>query len=221
MKTLLALILFSVCSLSYAQDIIELEAKQEKDADFFDYEDYTIENGKPVPLGELVFLKGCSWYCGGSVDTISASSELKGSGAIDYEPGNAHDFDEKTAWVEGVEGNGVGEYIEYQFDFNKAPIYNTNLGINKLIIANGYKKNRLTWENNARIKQLLVYVNDQPKFLVNLKDSFEIQTVEFETIKFFNDRTLRLKFEIKDVYEGTKYKDTALSLLMFDGVGVH
>ncbi len=221
MKTLLSLVFFMLCSLSYGQDIIELEAKQEKDSDFFDYEDYGEEDGKLVPIGDKEFLKGCSWYCGGSVHNITASSELKGNGVINYEAGNAHDFDEKTAWVEGVDGNGIGEYIEYEFDFNEDPAYNVNLGINKLIIANGYKKSRQVWENNARIKQLLVYVNDTPTFLVNLKDSFEIQTVEFETIKFLNNRNLRLKFEIKEIYEGNKYKDTALSLLMFYGVGVH
>ncbi|MDC8004936.1 hypothetical protein POV27_12815 [Aureisphaera galaxeae] len=221
MKITLTVFLFCWCAFVFGQDITVLESKQEKDSDFFDYADYAEEDGKLVPIGGLEFLKGCSWYCGGSVNEITASSELAQNGSITYEPDNAHDFNEKTAWVEGVEGYGIGESIEYVFDFIQDPIYNTNLGVNKLIIANGYKKSRSAWENNSRIKQLLIYINDEPKYLVNLKDSFEIQTVAFETIKFFHDRKVRMKFEIKDVYEGKKYKDTALSLLMFDGVGVH
>jgi hypothetical protein len=32
---------------------------------------------------------------------------------------------------------------------------------------------------------------------------------------------MRFKFEIADVYPGKKYKDTAITELVFDGVGVH
>ena len=58
---------------------------------------------------------GCSWYCGGGLDTLSASSELKSNSSIKYVAKNAHDLNYKTAWVEGVEGDGIGESLTYHF----------------------------------------------------------------------------------------------------------
>lgn len=47
---------------------------------------------------------GCSWYCNGGQDTLSASSFLPSNKNITYEPQNAHDLNYKTAWIEGAEG---------------------------------------------------------------------------------------------------------------------
>lgn len=200
------------------QEFKTIQAVQEKDLDFFDYEDYD-ENGKPI--GNLIFLKGCSWYCGGNVKSIKASSELKENNGINYVSKNAHDFNKNTAWIEGKTGYGIGEFIEYSFNFNKIEEYKSSLGITRILLANGYKKDKQSWENNSRVKQLKVYLNNKPYAILNLLDSFEIQTLEIEEIKFPAKQTIKLRFEITKVYEGKKYKDTAISLLMFDGIGVH
>jgi len=205
-------------SILFSQELKTIQAVQEKDSDFFEYEDYEAPD---KPIGELIFLKGCSWYCGGSVKSINASSELKESNGLNYSPENAHDFNKNTAWIEGKSDYGIGEFIEYCFDFSEMKGYNGGLGINRILLANGYKKNEQTWENNSRVKQLRVYLNDKPYALLNLLDSFEIQTVEIGEIKFPANKETKLKFEITQVYEGNKYKDTAISLLMFDGIGVH
>lgn len=200
------------------QDILQLQADQQKDDSFFDYEDYEAPN---KPIGDLIFLKGCSWYCAGKVGSIKASSFLHSDDSSrTYLPQKSHDFDYKTAWVEGESGYGIGEWISYTFDYSETPDLGEGLGVNKLLIANGYKKSRGLWEANSRIKKMKMYVNGKPYALVDLLDSFEIQTVDFDTIKFGKE-PIELRFEILEVYKGTKYKDTALSLLMFDGVGGH
>ena len=66
-----------------------------------------------------------------------------------------------------------------------------------------------------------VYLNGKPYAVLNFLDSFEIQIINIGEIKFPANKETKLKFEITQVYEGTKYKDTAISLLMFDGIGVH
>lgn len=218
MKIKLTLLFLFVSSILFSQELPVFQANQEKDADFFDYEDYEAPN---KPIGELIFLKGCSWYCGGSVKSIKSSSELKENNGINYSPKNAHDFDKNTAWIEGNSEYGIGEYIEYCFDFSEMKNYNGKLGINKIILANGYKKSKTAWKNNSRVKQLKVYINDEPYAILNLLDAFEIQTINISEIKFPVNKTTRLKFEITQVYKGQKYKDTAISLLMFDGIGVH
>ncbi|RZT00146.1 NADase-type glycan-binding domain-containing protein [Aquimarina brevivitae] len=205
-------------ALLYSQQFKRIKAKQGKDEDYFRYQDYAAPD---KPIGEPIFLKGCSWYCGGSVQVISASSELSENKGITYSAANAHDFDKNTAWIEGKPGYGVGEFIEYHFDFRDLQDYKGGLGITKILLANGYKKNKQVWENNSRIQQLKMYVNGEPYAVLNLIDSFEMQTIDIGTIKFPSNKETILKFEITKVYEGKRYKDTAISLLMFDGIGVH
>jgi len=210
------LIIFLILSTSiFSQEIKRINSVQGKDSEYFEYEDYDKNQN---PIGKLEFLKGCSWYCGGSVTNIIASSELKEQNGITYSPKNIHDFDKNTAWIEGKTDYGIGEFIEYQFDFKN---YNGGLGINKILLANGYKKDKTNWKNNSRVKQLKMYINDKPYSIINLLDSFEIQTIEIDKIMFPSNKMTKLRFEILDIYKGDKFKDTAISLLMFEGVGVH
>lgn len=218
MKTIVTIFFLTLSSVLFSQGLKIIQAIQQKDADFFDFEDYEAPD---KPIGELIFLKGCSWYCGGSVKSIIASSVLKENNEINYAPKNAHDFDKNTAWVEGKPDYGIGEFIEYCFDFSEIEDYNGGLGINRILLANGYKKVLQTWKNNSRVKQLNVYLNGKPYAILNLLDAFEIQTIDIGEINFPANKETKIKFEITQVYEGNKYKDTAISLLMFDGIGVH
>ncbi len=188
----------------------------DESAFFFQDQD---ENGNPI--GEAMFMAGCNWYCGGNVQKITTSSALSPYKTNNYDGTNAHDFNLKTAWVEGKEDYGIGESISYSFNFDQLPNYTGKLGINQLIIANGYGKNGSAWENNSRIQQMALYVDDELVANIDLLDQLEIQTVAIDEILFPAHKTTTLKFVIVDVYEGKKYKDTALSILVFDGVGVH
>ena len=215
MRYQIVVILILLNSFVFAQK--DLISVVEGDKKYFDYEDYA---GPDEPIGDLIFLKGCSWYCAGTVHQIYASSELAPSGENSYSASNAHDFKERTAWIEGKPDYGVGESITYIFDYSDEPELAEHLGVNKLLIANGYKKSRALWEANSRVKKLKMFVNGDHYADIQLADAFEIQTVQFDPIMFKSGRK-EIKFEILEVYPGTKYKDTAISLLMFDGVGDH
>ena len=56
------------------------------------------------PVLSHFYSYNCSWYCGGQIDSVTASSAL----ADRYAAEKAHDFSIVTAWVEGVDGNGEG-----------------------------------------------------------------------------------------------------------------
>jgi hypothetical protein len=156
---------------------------------------------------------GCSWYCGVNEMKITASSVLSPQGKNTYTPANAHDFTLNTAWVEGAKGPGIGQYIEYTF-------YKGNPPVTTVILFNGYVKSEKAWMENARIKKIKLYVNGKPYAFLALKDvkseqSFKIGELQNKT------GPLTLRFEIAEVYKGTKYEDTVLSELYFDGTGVH
>lgn len=218
MKIIHVLLFFTFSAFLFAQEVKTIKAKQEKDITYF-----VLLNHKPEhkPDGKHIFLKGCNWYCEGSVKSIQASSELKKTDGIDYGPKNAHDFDKNTAWVEGKTDYGIGESIEYNFDFTEKKKYAGELGITRILLANGYKKNKKTWKNNSRVKQLSLSPNGEHIAMLNILDAYEIQTIELGEIKFPANKETKLKFQITQVYKGDKYKNTAISLLMFEGIGGH
>lgn len=124
------------------------------------------ENEEQSTKGDHLDIKtwGCSWYCGGFPDSIIASSALQPSKKLDYRASNAHDFSLRTAWVAGGIPNGIGESITYRFP-EKTPTITT------VIIFNGYMKSNSAWRDNARVRQLKMYVNDKPYAMLNLKDT--------------------------------------------------
>jgi hypothetical protein len=134
---------------------------------------------------------------------------------LNYSSTNAHDFSLRTAWIESVEGYGIGESITYRF----AP----SPPVTTVFIYNGYMKSDQTWQDNSRVKQLKLYVNRKPYALLNLQDikSCQIFQIAEDPGLQVTDGYLYLKFEITAVYKGDKYDDTAISELTFDGTGVH
>jgi hypothetical protein len=195
----------------------DYETLSVEDKKIYDNCDETYENYYDV-LGQ-----GCSWYCGGGQDTASASSELKPFKGFKYSASNSHDLSYKTAWIEGVPGYGIGEYLVYHF-----PPQNPR--ITKIIIVNGYVKSEKAWKENSRVKKLKMYIDDKPFAILNLADTRQEQTFSFEPIGY-GDRDdwkkleakpwWTMKFEIMDVYKGDKYDETAITEIYYDGIDVH
>jgi len=165
-------------------------------------------------------VEGCSWYCGGDTDSLSATSSLKNSGNITYLAENIHDLSYETAWVEGAIGYGFGESITYRFK-PENPL------ITKIIIVNGYVKSEQIWRENSRVKKLKMYVNEEPFAILNLEDSRAEQTFTFKPLGTADTKDWdemkalpkwTIRFEIVEVYIGDKYDDTAISEIYFDGI---
>ena len=186
------------------------KAVQAKDSDFMG----EIDNG-PAEV-----LPGCSWYCGADVSNFKASSTLAPVNENTYTANKAHDFDITTAWVEGKPDQGIGEYLEYSIDMTPANA-SKKLGITKIILANGYKKTKAAWQENSRVKRLKMFVNGKPYGVLELLDSFEFQVIDIGKLMLPVHHITTIRFEIIDVYSGTKFQDTAITELLFDGVGVH
>ena len=166
------------------------------------------------PVLSHFYSGNCSWYCGGQIDSVTASSAL----GEKYAAEKAHDFSIVTAWVEGVEGNGEGEYIKYAFP-------GTCPRITTVLIHNGYVKNWDVWRDNGRVKRLLMYYNDKPYVILHLQDTANLQSFEVGILgneeRSETSPAWSIKFEILEVYPGEKYEDTAITEIYFDGIDVH
>ncbi len=160
--------------------------------------------------------EGCSWYCAGGPRAVRASSELPPQGQHTYRAQNAHDLSLRSAWVEGVDGQGTGEYLEYVFE-PESP------RITHIKVFNGYVKSENAWKANSRVKRLDVYVNGAPFARLHLQDTRAEQTFALPAPlgRRADGQELRLRFEIAAVYPGDRYEDTALTEIFFDGLDVH
>ncbi|WP_421894535.1 NADase-type glycan-binding domain-containing protein [Marinoscillum sp.] len=166
---------------------------------------------------------GCSWYCGGGQDTQTASSELPTQGANTYYAKNAHDLSYETAWVEGVSGYGIGEFLEYH-------VNPENPRITEVIIVNGYVKSDHAWKNNTRVKTLKMYIDNKPYAILNLEDTKAEQHFKVDPIGYGDRQNFdklkekpgfTMRFEIVEVYPGLKWDDTAITEIYFNGIDVH
>lgn len=151
------------------------------------------------------------WGDSNFADTVYASSVLAPQGKTHYRPENSSDR-KTTAWIEGVEGTGEGEWI--LFHFNKI---NPDEPLTSITIYNGFQLNAATYAKNSRVKVIRLYVNETARYDFYLQDSMKGQQFAVD-IRTDNDQPVVLKFEIRAVYEGTHYQDTGLTEIEFDGV---
>jgi hypothetical protein len=132
--------------------------------------------------------------------TIAPGSTLKPEEA--YHAGYLFDSRRNSGWVEGKSGSGKGETIG--FTFNKP------VTIAKLRLWNGLLISDVHYSANERVKSFdFSSGNDSAGYTI--PDSMSAQTV---TLK----KPLKgtgFTFTIKEIYPGTKYKDTVISELLF------
>jgi hypothetical protein len=169
--------------------------------------------GDLTVYGDL-YTEWCSWYCSGEVKSVTASSCLKPIKSFNYKGENAHDFDHESVWA--TDGKGIGESLTYTFE-GKCPRITT------VKILNGHVKSKTAWSANSRVKKLRMYYNGKPYAILDLQDSRTLQYFDVGTLGF-NDAAKSdwtLKFEILEVYPGTKHDDTVIAELYFDGIDVH
>jgi len=158
---------------------------------------------------------------------VQASSILKTDAVnrFNYEPKNLFDDDLNTAWVEGVAGSGVGEWVEIQFA--------NNTYIEAVGLINGYTKNEAIYNANNRIQKIRLEV----EFLIydyrgGSTDSHETRSADIDlTEKQFNElnrnvqapfiswladygmghAVSKIRLTILEAAKGTKYDDTCIS----------
>lgn len=137
--------------------------------------------------------------CDQGVTPIRASSTLPNQGKYNYAIKNINDDNPMTAWVEGNADYGIGEFFEIK-----------SMGVNA--IYNGYQSSPKSWIENSRVKKFKVYKNNRFLCILQLTDEMGRQTFELPGHNNLESESEHVfKFEILEVYPGSKWKDVAIS----------
>jgi hypothetical protein len=135
----------------------------------------------------------------------SASSILPPEMA--YSPANLFDARKEFVWVEGNKTSaGIGETLTFGFE---EPVK-----ITAVQIWNGYQRSDNHYAANARVRNFEFGVKDGPGSAYTLRDTKAGQKIQLSTPAVGKDFELK----ITGIYAGNKFKDLAISdLVFFDG----
>jgi len=141
--------------------------------------------------------------CDQGVKPQRASSTLANQGNYNYNIKNINDWNPMTAWVEGKPDYGIGEYFEIKA-----------AGVN--VIYNGYQASPKSWIENSRVKKFKVYKNNIAMCFLELTDEMGRQIFELPDHNRYDPQKESIyRFEIMDIYKGTKWQDVAISEINF------
>lgn len=136
-----------------------------------------------------------------------ASSFRKAGPTTDYRPSNLLDGNPATAWNEGAEGPGIGEWVRLEFS--------RPLTLRRLEIANGYQQDLERFRANGRVKTLELEYSNGVTQLVDLLDAEGLQMIVPAV-----SRADWIKLTIVSVYPSRTWDDTALSeVRVYEAVG--
>lgn len=141
-----------------------------------------------------------------SAADVAASSQLieRNRPSDAYKAENLTDGNIATAWAEGADGAGIGEWTRFGFD--------TPRKIKAIKILAGYAKTDPVYWNNNRVKKVKVIFSDGEPQIAELKD-----VNEFQRILIDRDRPTKfVKLEILEVFKGRKFDDTCISEIDFE-----
>jgi len=133
--------------------------------------------------------------------TATASSFRPADGTATYDPTKAIDGKPSTAWVEGVDGPGVGEWIRFDFD--------REINLHRIVIEPGYFKSPQLWAKNNRPAVLTAQFSDGSSRQLAIANRMEDQKLDAGPV-----RTRWVRFVIQSVY--TSDSDTSISEVRFE-----
>lgn len=179
------------------------------------------------------------------VKDIKASSYLSGTFTsydeqYDYTPESSFDGKVLNGWVEGIRGDGLGEWIQFTLTKTAFGPFMTNGLTRDYFNKNDDNKpnsfeeeteeKHFYWEKNNRIKKMtLENLNTKEKIFLELKDIYAGNSTYGEAEKTWIDvnanKNLSILFPgtyrlyIEDVYPGTNWDDTVLGEVWFYELG--
>ena len=128
----------------------------------------------------------------------STSSVCPEEAGFTYEGANVVDGSDTTAWIEGTDGYGAGEWIQLESGGEK-----TVYGI---CIKNGYIKNNMTLARNGQVRRIRIEGQDGSSQEFDLNMSSDISGNYSDILVFGQPmETASIKITILDTYAGQDY----------------
>ncbi|MEM9997772.1 MAG: hypothetical protein AAF809_08730, partial [Bacteroidota bacterium] len=124
---------------------------------------------------------GCSLLCAFGWQT-EASSTLAPQGRNRYDASQAEDANPATAWVEGVDGPGIGERLTFVLGAGEDLPDDFVTSFWGVRLFNGYGKSERAWEANGRVRYLDVLVNGEPFIVIEVHDLMMVQEATWEGV---------------------------------------
>jgi hypothetical protein len=189
-------------------DDIEIEAQPAEQT----YGSRTADGGFPSKEDEptVQFIgRGERWSMLHSNYRVKASSTLKPQGENHYQAENLRDLWGGNAWSEGVEGPGIGEWLELVPAEAKP--------LRSLRITPGYVKHdhEGLFTANARPARVRVELNGKHRFEASIPDKPE----EFHIpVTGFTEPARKIRLTVLGVYPGEKYEDLCVSTIRLESV---
>jgi hypothetical protein len=156
------------------------------------------------------FVFSCGPEDGSPAAAAAAIVEIKASSTLAHKDNkyaliHLVDGNPDTSWVEGVEGDGVGEKVTI--------ILSNKARLKRFRIRNGYWEEKY-WSMNNRVRDLMLVGDNGISFTQTLEDIPDEQAIilpeEWETGE--------ITFIIQSVYPGSKWQDTAITEITIDEV---
>lgn len=131
---------------------------------------------------------------------IVTSSTLQSTSK--YSSTNLFDNRKESAWVEGVDGNGINEQLTFEVF--------QGVDIDAVQIWNGYQRSPSVYKTNARLKGFSLGEVGGKSYEYTLRDDDAGQKIDLQV-------PLQKNFEltINSAYDGSKYQDLGISEILF------
>ena len=120
-----------------------------------------------------------------------------------YQPWMAVDGSSESAWVEGVAGPGVGQWVMLSFP-GTVEVHSVRLDV-------GYDKNADTFAKNNRIKRATLIFSNGDRLGLGFADKRGMQAMPLARAPGPSIQTTSVKVVIEEVFPGWKYDDTCLA----------
>lgn len=143
--------------------------------------------------------------CAQEISSISASCTMRSENGRSYSASNLTDENPMTCWIPSKKSYGIGASF-------------TIRSVNVSGIYNGYQATSDQWKNNSRVKKFKIYKDGKPVCFLILADKMDGQYFELPIkVDYPYTKLSIFKFEIVEVYPGSKYKETAISEVTYSG----
>lgn len=174
-------------------------------ADDLEIEAKPSEHSYPGDEGTRYIERNERWTMAHTNYRVKASSTLPPEDGHNYDATEIQRFWPNGMWSEGANGPGVGEWLEME-----PAVPRPLVAINMLP---GCQKSDALFKANARPKKILVELNGEHQFAVevpDLMDSYEIP------IKAYAKPVKKIRLTFQEVYPGNRFEDLCVS-----GVSLH